>query len=157
MEPIRIGGGAKQADTHGRLREVEMLLNVSRMVAAMETVDEVLRTLVEIVARETNSERGTLFLNDAATGELYSRVALGDHMREIRIVGPAEDDHIAGILATGATAAQLVEAFSWVEEKGDMGAEVQHPLAGVVARLYEILESEKPAWDSTAPRGDSTA
>ncbi|MDA1133189.1 MAG: GAF domain-containing protein, partial [Proteobacteria bacterium] len=99
MEPIRIGGGASKGDTQGRLREVEMLLSVSRMVAAMETVDEVLRTLVEIVARETNSERGTLFLNDAATGELYSRVALGDHMREIRILNTAG---IAGhVFSTG--------------------------------------------------------
>ena len=63
-----------------------MLLHVSRMVATMETVDEVLRALVEIVSRETNSERSTLFLNDPKTGELYSRVALGDHMREIRIL-----------------------------------------------------------------------
>ena len=55
----------------------------------METVDEVLRTLVEIVIRETGSERGSLFLNDKQTGELYSRVALGDHMREIRISTPA--------------------------------------------------------------------
>jgi len=65
---------------------METLLSVSRTVAAMETVGEVLRTLVEIVIQETHSERGSLFLNDDQTGELYSRVALGDHMREIRIL-----------------------------------------------------------------------
>ncbi|MBT4710109.1 MAG: GAF domain-containing protein [Alphaproteobacteria bacterium] len=68
------------------MREMETLLSISRTVAAMETVDEVLRTLVEIVTQETQSERGSLFLNDDQTGELYSRVALGDHMREIRIL-----------------------------------------------------------------------
>ena len=74
------------ADSGARMREMETLLSISRTVAAMETVDEVLRTLVEIVIRETGSERGSLFLNDKQTGELYSRVALGDHMREIRIL-----------------------------------------------------------------------
>ena len=73
-------------DSGARVREMETLLSISRTVAAMETVDEVLHTLVEIVTRETKSERGTLFLNDPQTGELYSRVALGDHMREIRIL-----------------------------------------------------------------------
>jgi len=74
------------ADSGGRMREMETLLSISRTVAAMGTVDEVLRTLVEIVIQETQSERGSLFLNDDQTGELYSRVALGDHMREIRIL-----------------------------------------------------------------------
>lgn len=86
-------------ESTGRLKEVETLLSISRMVAAMETVDEVLRTLVEIVARETESERGSLFLNDPSTGELYSRVALGDHSREIRILN---NSGIAGhVFTTG--------------------------------------------------------
>ena len=78
--------GRSPADSSTHMREMETLLSVSRTVAAMETVDEVLRTLVEIVTQETHSERGSLFLNDDQTGELYSRVALGDHMREIRIL-----------------------------------------------------------------------
>ncbi len=85
MQPIPARARAAGPDG-GRLKEVETLLSISRMVAAMETVDEVLRTLVEIVARETDSERGSLFLNDPQTGELYSRIALGDHSREIRIL-----------------------------------------------------------------------
>jgi adenylate cyclase len=79
-------GTRGSADSGTRMREMETLLSISRTVAAMETVDEVLRTLVEIVTQETQSERGSLFLNDDQTGELYSRVALGDHMREIRIL-----------------------------------------------------------------------
>ncbi len=84
MQPVP--ASKRGGESSGRLKEVETLLTISRMVAAMETVDEVLRTLVEIVARETESERGSLFLNDPTTGELYSRVALGDHSREIRIL-----------------------------------------------------------------------
>ena len=67
-----------------KLRQTEMLLNISRAVAAMETVDEVLETLVVLTTKETGAERGTLFLNDVQTGELYSRVAQGAFKRKIR-------------------------------------------------------------------------
>ncbi len=69
-----------------RLRQTERLLQLSRRVAAIDSLDELLATLVEIVTAETNAERGTLFLNDAATNELYSRVAQGTFHREIRIL-----------------------------------------------------------------------
>jgi len=63
-----------------------MLLDVSRRVFAIESLDEVLRTLIIFAGRELGAERGTLFLNDPATGELYSRVAQVDLTREIRIM-----------------------------------------------------------------------
>ena len=69
-----------------RLKRHEMLLQLTRRVAAIESLDELLATLVEIVANETNAERGTLFLNDPATNELYSRIAQGTFNREIRIL-----------------------------------------------------------------------
>ncbi len=69
-----------------RLRRAEMLVKLTQKVSAIESLDELLATLVELVANETNAERGTLFLNDAATGELYSRVAQGTFNREIRIL-----------------------------------------------------------------------
>ena len=69
-----------------QFQEMELLLNLSKQVAAIETLDELLATIVEITARETGADRGTLFLNDDQTGELYSRVAQGVHIREIRIL-----------------------------------------------------------------------
>ena len=69
-----------------RLWRAELLLELSRKVAALETLDEVLQTLVEITTRELGAERGTLFLNDPASNELYSRVAQGNLSREIRIL-----------------------------------------------------------------------
>ena len=77
-----------------KLRQTEMLLNISRAVAAMETVDEVLETLVVLTTKETGAERGTLFLNDVQTGELYSRVAQGAFKRKIRLLkGISQNDH----------------------------------------------------------------
>ena len=69
-----------------RLRRSEMLLQLTQRVAAIDSLDELLAMLVEIVANETNAERGTLFLNDSATNELCSRIAQGTYNREIRVL-----------------------------------------------------------------------
>jgi len=74
---------------NAKLKQSELLLAISRRVAAMETVDEILETLVEITTVELGAERGSLFLNDPLTNELYSRVATGMHRREIRIMNNA--------------------------------------------------------------------
>ena len=91
-----------------RLRRAEMLLDVSHTVAGIETLEEVLETLVEIAARETKSERGTLFLNDPQTGELYSRVAMGTHRREIRLLN---NSGIAGAVFTTGEPEVIEDAY----------------------------------------------
>jgi adenylate cyclase len=77
-----------QSDTDAdkRLRVAEMLVNLSRKVAAIESHDEVLETLMEMTSWEMGAERATLFLNDTATSELYSRFAQGTFRREIRFM-----------------------------------------------------------------------
>jgi adenylate cyclase len=80
-----------------RLHFAETLLHVSRTVSAMETLDEVLAALIEMTVLETDSDRGTLFLNDPATGELYSRVLQGEQTLEIRLLN---DVGIAGRVFT---------------------------------------------------------
>jgi adenylate cyclase len=69
-----------------RLREAELLLEVTRQMASHDTLDEVLRSLVDLATAELGTERSSLFLNDPSTGELYSRVAQGNAQREIRIL-----------------------------------------------------------------------
>jgi adenylate cyclase len=69
-----------------RLKLVELLLEVSRRLAAFETLDDVLHALVELTTNALDAERSTLFLNDPATNELYSRVAQGHIKREIRML-----------------------------------------------------------------------
>ena len=82
-----------------KLNEVALLLDISRTIAAFETLDEILATLVEITTRELEADRGTIFLNDSETGELYSRVAQGNFNREIRILN---DSGVAGhVFTTG--------------------------------------------------------
>ena len=82
-----------------RGRQTGLLLEVAIKVAAAETLDEILRYLVDVSATRTDAERATLFLNDEKTNELYSRIAQGVGMREIRILN---DSGIAGhVFKTG--------------------------------------------------------
>jgi adenylate cyclase len=84
--PERGPGRETMASLRVRLRRSEMLIKLTQRVAAIDDLDELLTTLVEVTANETDAERGSLFLNDAATGELYSRVAQGTFNREIRLL-----------------------------------------------------------------------
>ena len=109
------------AERDRRLRETEMLLSVTRRVAATDTLDDILETLVEIITAETGAERGSLFLNDSRTNELYSRVALGEYTREIRVMnttGVAGHVYTAGvgIIVTDAYADEHFNAA--VDEQG---------------------------------------
>jgi adenylate cyclase len=80
------GGAGLNNDEKQRLRHAELLLDVSRKLAALETLDEMLEMLISITTTELGAERGTLFMNDAESGELYSRIALGSQTREIRLM-----------------------------------------------------------------------
>ncbi len=64
----------------------KMLLQVTNDLAKTKSLDEALETLVNITTSSIGAERGTIFLNDKTTGELYSRVAQGNFRREIRIL-----------------------------------------------------------------------
>ncbi|GIR26611.1 MAG: hypothetical protein CM15mP40_12190 [Alphaproteobacteria bacterium] len=60
-----------------KLRRTELLLQISRKIAGLKSLEEILWTLIEFVTNELDADRGTLFLNDNETNELYSRVAKG--------------------------------------------------------------------------------
>ena len=92
-----------------KLKQVEMLLSVSKKVAAIESLDEILATLVEMTTWELGAERGTLFLNDPQTGELYSRFAQGTFQREIRILNTSG---IAGHVFTAGEGVIIHNAYS---------------------------------------------
>ncbi|MFN3260078.1 MAG: GAF domain-containing protein [Pikeienuella sp.] len=99
----------RTGETHeDQLKHLRMLLDVSRKVAAQDTLDTVLETLIDLAAQETGAERGTLFLNDPTTGELFSRVALGMRRREIRIMN---DEGIAGAVFQSGTGEIIENAY----------------------------------------------
>ncbi len=80
-----------------KLKQAEMLLEVSRRIAVIESLDDVLKTLIGIATEQLSAERGSLLLNDPHTDELYSRVAHGELSREIRVLN---NSGIAGAVFT---------------------------------------------------------
>ena len=68
----------------------------------------------------------------------------------VAIVGPLDDGVIARILATGASASEVLEAFTWANADDQIGTELLHGRHGAVGEVYEILISEEP--DPDEPR-----
>jgi len=98
-----------ETDSAIKLRQAEMLLSVSKTLAAFDTLDEMLRTLVDITTKEVKGERGSIFLNDSETDELYTRVAHGNLQREIRILN---DTGIAGHVFTTGEGTVVHDAYA---------------------------------------------
>ena len=69
-----------------KLHQTELLLSVTQKIAGLNNLSEILWTLIDMTTQELGADRGSLFLNDPLTGELYSRVAQGELTREIRIL-----------------------------------------------------------------------
>jgi len=80
-----------------RIQHLEMLLDISRTISDIETMDEVLEALIEMTSRMIGAERSSIFLNDANTGELFLRIGQGDLRREIRLLN---SHGIAGLVFT---------------------------------------------------------
>ncbi len=98
--PIQRRRAAKPRLTNAvALRRANVLLEVSRRCAQTSTLDGILEVLIELTSRELDCDRGTLFLNDPTSCELYSRMAQGRLSREIRILNSTGT---AGAVAYGA-------------------------------------------------------
>lgn len=93
--PVPTRPGAGDTALLERLRHVELLLDLTRKAASIESLEPLLEMIVTTAAQEIGADRGTLFLNDPATGELYSRVAQGNVNREIRLLN---DRGVAGFV-----------------------------------------------------------
>ena len=53
-----------------KAQQTGLLLQIATKVAAAETLEELLRYIVEVSVQQTAAERGTLFLNDEKTNEI---------------------------------------------------------------------------------------
>lgn len=62
----------------------ELLLSVNKKVSGSTDLNTILFSIINEVVSALGAERGSLFLNDTSTNELYSRVAQGELAREIR-------------------------------------------------------------------------
>jgi len=71
----------KISETFGKFTA---LLEVSNRLADSLSLDTLFSRLVNLTTEALHADRGTIFLNDRKTDELFSRVAMGDNLQEIR-------------------------------------------------------------------------
>ncbi|MEI8174102.1 MAG: GAF domain-containing protein [Deltaproteobacteria bacterium] len=90
-------------------QQAKLLLHVSERMASFESLDDMLAVFVDIATREMDAERGTIFLNDSDTKELYSRVAQGNFQREIRILN---NSGVAGHVFTAGQGVIVHDAYT---------------------------------------------
>lgn len=68
-----------------------------------------------------------------------------DHV--IEICGRLDDLKIAGIIGTGATTAELMEARTWLAADDYLAVALGHAASGRVAKLVELLKADEVEWD----------
>ena len=78
--------------------------------------------------------------------------ATADDVRAI--VGGIGDEALASVLETGASAAEVLEAHTWLNADDVMGPVLKRPLHGVVAAVLDILEADMDPPEE--PRGRQT-
>ena len=76
-----------------QLRQLQMLASLSRRVAALDSLDAVIDTLLQAAVQEIRADQGSIFLHDKETGELYTYISTGLGSRQIRLM---DDLGIAG-------------------------------------------------------------
>ncbi len=91
------------------LHRFSVLLEVNKTTAQYSSLDELLPRLIKVIKDILNFERATLFLHDSETGELFSRLAHGDTISEIRI---SDDAGIAGCVFTTGEALVIADAYN---------------------------------------------
>jgi hypothetical protein len=63
------------------------------------------------------------------------------------LVGALEAAKLEAILATEATAAEVEQALAWAAGATDVMGDLEGPLSGPVAAVYDVLSSELPRAD----------
>src|ERR1700694_3835089 len=87
-----------------RVDKLGGILDVAKALVAERDIDRLLEMIVQSAARVVEADRCTLFLVDRDRGELWSKVAQGVSMKEIRLpmgIG------IAGAVASTNTAVNI--------------------------------------------------
>lgn len=62
-QPNKGRSGSAVTSSNKELHQMKILLDVSKQIAKFDRLDDMLKAIVEIIARETGAERGSLYLN----------------------------------------------------------------------------------------------
>jgi adenylate cyclase len=92
-----------------QVEQLQLLLRLSREVAALDSLDAVLDTLVEAAKGELGAQAGSLFLHDDDTGELYTVKTTDLGSRQIRVL---DNLGIVGAVYQAGVAEIVQDAYS---------------------------------------------
>lgn len=92
-----------------QVRDLQALLEISRAMNAQRDLDRLLQLIVHETTRVMDADRSSLFLVDHARGELYSKIAQGAEVKEIRFpIGKG----IAGQVAEHKATINIPDAYA---------------------------------------------
>jgi len=77
--------GRSALASKGKLDKLHMLIEASKIVNSAIDLDTLLGLILDVAARSIAADRGTLYLVDHKTEELWSKIAQGSGMIEIRL------------------------------------------------------------------------
>lgn len=101
--------GVAAQDAARLLQRLSILMEVHRTIGATLALDQLLPRLIELITKLLEADRGTLFLHDPASNELFSRVLQGGTVAEIRIPSHAG---IAGHVFSHAETLNIPDAYT---------------------------------------------
>jgi len=77
--------GRNALTSKSKMDKLQMLIDASKIVNSTIELDKVLALILEVATQSIAADRGTLYLIDTGADELWSKVAQGNNMVEIRL------------------------------------------------------------------------
>lgn len=101
--------GRNALASKNKLDKLSMLIEASKIVNSAIDLDVLLGVILDVASRSIGADRGTLYLIDRKADELWSKVAQGDGMVEIRLpIGKG----LAGYVARTGEVVNITDAYS---------------------------------------------
>ncbi|MEG8989136.1 ATP-binding protein [Ignavibacteria bacterium 4148-Me] len=75
----------EQEEIKMKIDQLQMIIKAAELVNSTIKIDEVLKNIVEVATELTDADRGTLYLIDKEKNELWSLIAMGSEIKEIRL------------------------------------------------------------------------
>ena len=123
-----------------RRETAKLLLGVSNRLAMSKTLTEALDTLAELTTQTLGAERGSIFLNDPSTGELYTRVAEGKFSREIRMLNTKG---VAGHVFTNGEGVVIHDAYASEHFNPDIDSKTGFTTRSILCAPLSTLKGDK--------------
>ncbi len=91
-----------------QINKLHYFIEVTKRVNSTIQLDELLKIILEIALEITNADRGTVYLVDEGSGEIWSKALRGDELTEIRLpIGRG----IAGYVAQTGETINLIDVY----------------------------------------------